>query len=261
MSETEPDIKDQGRHWSRHATQYHEVFLDPYRTEVVNPVLQALEAVPDPGSRSVIDLGCGTGPLLPLLLDRFGAVTALDFAAGMIRKSKARLGDRAEQVTFLNRPMHELEDLAGTIDVAVAVNSIVMPDVRTIDRTLRAVRVALKPGGVFVGAVPAIDAILYHTMLLMDHALDRGDPPEEAERYAAYHAEHTYYDFAFGRFKFQGLRQKFWHGFELEFRLRKAGFGEVQLDKVLYPWDESMYGGETFSDQPRSWDWTFSARP
>ena len=157
--------------------------------------------------------------------------------------------------------MDDLDDFAGQIDVAVAVNSLVMPDVRVIDRTLRAIRASLRPGGVFLGVVPSMDAIHYHTMLLMDQALDRGLDPEEAERSAAFHAEHHFYEFAFGRFAFQGLRQKFWQPFEIRHRMAKAGFTSVELDQVLYPWDESLAGGAELGDHPRSWDWSFQARP
>lgn len=255
------ETKDQGRHWSRHARRYDDVFLDPFRPEVENPWLRALEAIPESAGKAAIDLGCGTGPLLPRLVGRFGRVYALDFAPGMLRRARERLGADAGRVTFLQRAMHELDDLAGQIDVAVAVNSIVMPDTRDIDRTLAAIRRALRPEGRLVGVVPAMDAIHYHTMLLMDQAQDRGMTPEEAERHTAFVAEHGYYDFRFGRFAFQGLRQKFWQPFEVEYRLKKAGFGRVRLDRVLYPWDDSIYGGADFADQPRSWDWSFVARP
>jgi SAM-dependent methyltransferase len=255
------DLKEQGRHWSRHAERYGEVFLDPFREEVENPWLRTIEEFPGAPTKAVIDLGCGTGPLLPRLLDRFGTVYALDFAPGMIKKARARLGGDADRVRFLARPMDDLAELAGCVDVAVAVNSLVMPDVRAIDRTLHAIRATLRRGGLLVGVVPAMDAIHYHTMLLMDQALDRGMPPEEAERHAAFQAEHSYYDFGFGRFAYQGLRQKFWQPFEVEYRLKKAGFGSVTLDRVLYPWDDSVYGGAEFADQPRSWDWSFVAKP
>jgi SAM-dependent methyltransferase len=254
-------VEEQGRHWSRQAARYDEVFLDPFRPGVENPCLDHLLAVPDPGSKSVIDLGCGTGPLLPHLINRFGSVTALDFAPGMIKKARARLGPiDAAAVTFLTRSMAEIDDLAGRFDVVVAINSIVMPDERAIDRAMAGVRSALRPGGVFLGVMPAMDAIHYHTLLLRDRALDRGDSSEEADRHAAFHAEHVYYDFAFGRFLFQNLRQKFWQPFELEYRLRKAGFGSITLEKVLYPWDDHITGGPEFADQPRSWDWSFVAR-
>lgn len=153
--------------------------------------------------------------------------------------------------------MHVLDEIAGLLDVAVAVNSLVMPDVRLIDRTLRSIRASLKPGGVFMGVLPSIDAIAYHLMLLLDQALDQGLEPKEAERLAALRAETRHYDFALGYFHFQGLRQKFWTPFEVEHRLTKAGFTATTLSKVLYPWDDDLAGGNELAGFPRSWDWFF----
>jgi SAM-dependent methyltransferase len=258
---SQSELQNQDRHWSRHAARYDEVFLDPYAPGVENPLWAALEAVPDAAHKTVADLGCGIGPLLPFLVERFDRVIALDFATGMLERAKARLGpESAVRVRFLHRSMHDLNDLAGQLDVAVTVNSLVMPDVRLIDRTLRAIRASLKPEGRLLGIVPAIDAIAYHVMLLMDRALDRGLEPKEAERLAALQAERRYYDFVFGRFRFQGLRQKFWYPFELEYRLTRAGFTAIDLGKVLYPWDESLTGGGDLNEFPRSWDWFFQAR-
>jgi len=254
-------LQGQDRQWSRHALRYDELFLDAFQEGVENPLLERLEQIPDASQKTVADLGCGTGPLLPLLVGRFGRVIALDFAPAMIERARRRLGPDAERVTFLTRAMHELDDLAGQIDVAVAVNSLVMPDVRVIDRTLRAIRASLRDGGLFLGVVPAMDAIHYHTMLLMDTALDRGETPEQAERFAAFSAEHHHYEFAFGRFLFQGLRQKFWQPFEIRHRMKRAGFASVELGHVLYPWDDSMAGGTDLAEFPRSWDWSFLARP
>jgi SAM-dependent methyltransferase len=257
----EREFQNQDRQWSRHAAQYDEVFLDPYAPGVENPLWAALDAVPRAARKTVADLGCGTGPLLPHLIQRFRRVIALDFAPAMIERAKGRLGpEAATRVTFLRRPMHDLDDLAGQLDVAVAVNSLIMPDVRLIDRTLRAIRAGLKPGGWFLGIVPAIDAIAYHAMLLMDRALDRGAEPKEAERLAALQAECRYYDFRFGRFRFQGLRQKFWQPFEIDHRLAKAGFTAITRSKVLYPWDDCLTGGGELEGFPRSWDWFFQAR-
>ncbi len=168
---TKSELQNQDRHWSLHAERYDEVFLDPYAPGVENPLWAALESIPDAGHKIVADLGCGTGPLLPRLIEPFERVIALDFAPGMIERARQRIGPEAgARVAFLKRPMHELDDLVGQIDVAVAVNSLVMPDVRVIDRTLRAIRASLRPGGQFLGIVPSIDAIAYHIMLLMDGA-------------------------------------------------------------------------------------------
>jgi SAM-dependent methyltransferase len=178
----------------------------------------------------------------------------------MLTLARRRLhGAAAARVTFLERAMHEIDDLATTLDVALAVNSLVMPDVRLIDRTLRSIRKGLKPGGLFLGVVPSMDAIYYHLMLLIDHSLDQGLPHAEAEKVAAIHVERRHYDFAFGRFQYEGLRQKFWHPFEIEYRLKRAGFTGIVLEKVLYPWDESLAGGSALAGFPPSWDWFFLA--
>ncbi|WP_435016370.1 class I SAM-dependent methyltransferase [Tundrisphaera sp. TA3] len=262
---TVPETTDrQDRQWSRQAAKYDDLFLDPFRPGVENPLIDAIRAIPDPGSRQVADLGCGTGPLIPLLLERFAGVVALDFAPKMVDVARKRLVaegvEGADRVRFMVRPMYELDELRGQLDVAIAVNSIVMPDVRDIDRTMAAIRAALKPGGTFLGILPSMDAIHYHTMLLNDEALDRGLSPEEAERHAAFQGEHHFYEFAFGRFQFRGLHQKFWQPFEAHHRLSKAGFVDVALEKVLYPWDDTITGGPAFADHPRSWDWFFRAR-
>jgi ubiquinone/menaquinone biosynthesis C-methylase UbiE len=249
----------QERHWSRHAVRYEDLFVDPFAPGVENPLWEALEAIADPAGKTVIDLGCGIGPLLPHLLARFGRVIALDFAPGMLAAARKRLNaEEAGRVRFLERPMHELDDLEGQIDLAIAINSLVMPDLRVIDQTLRSIRACLRTEGLLLGIVPAMDSIHYHTMLFLDQALDHGLEPAEAQRVAAEHAEHRYYDFAFGRFKFQGLRQKFWMPFELEHRLGKAGFAAPELGKVRYPWDD-LVPRLDLSGYPPSWDWFFRA--
>lgn len=254
-------LQNQDRQWSRHAARYDDVFLNPYAAGVENPLWEAIAACDRSEFRVVADLGCGTGPLLPHLHERFDLVYALDFAPAMLAAAKRRLaGGPSSRVIFLERAMHELDDLAGQLDLAIAVNSLVMPDVRLIDRSLAAIHASLRPGGRFLGIVPSIDAILYQTMLLYDQALGHGLEPREAQQFTAFHGEHRSYDFALGRFRYQGLKQKFWHPFEVEYRLGKAAFREIALSKVLYPWDENLAGGIELSTYPRSWDWFFTAK-
>ncbi len=256
------ELHNQDRHWNRHVARYAELFLDPYAPGVENPLWRALAEAPATAASTVADLGCGTGELLPHLAERFGQVIALDFAPAMIERARSRLEPKvSSRVTFLTRPMHELDDLVGRLDVAVAVNSLVMPDVRLIDRSLRSIRESLTSDGLFLGIVPSIDAISYHLSLLTDRLLDQGYEPRDAERLAALQVERRNYDFGFGRFHFQGLRQKFWQPFEVKYRLNRAGFKGISIAKVLYPWDGSLAEGQELVGHPPSWDWFFLARP
>ena len=160
-------------------------------------------------------------------------------------------------VTFLQR---ELTDLTGCgpVDVAVAVNSLVLPDLGDLEKCLGCIHDLLRPGGTVVGIVPGMDAVHHLTMLLLDRARQAGMPQTAARKNAALHAEHELYDFAFGEFRYRGLVQHFWQPFEVSYRLRCAGFRRVRLAKVSLSWDQFGCGKDLASAAP-PWDWFFQA--
>src|SRR5262249_58639041 len=116
----------------------------------------------------------------------------------------------------------------------------------------------LRPGGAFVGIVPAIDAVHYLTMLLLDRARKTGMPQSAARKNAAAHAEHELYDFAFGEFRYRGLVQHFWQPFEVPYRLRKAGFRRVRLAEGAPSWG-AVGTGQGPAGPPPPGGWVFHA--
>jgi SAM-dependent methyltransferase len=250
-------MPDQSHFWSRAAATYEQDFIDPYLPGVRNPLPRALEALADRGRGTAADLGCGVGPLLPALAKLFRRVVAVDFAEGMLKRARERCHGLAN-VEFLHRPLTDLAPLAGQLDAAVAVNSLVLPDVGDLETALRSIHAALRPGGRLLGIVPAMDAVHYCTMLLVDRARRAGMPADKARQNAAHHGEHALYDFAFGGFRFQGLEQHFWQPFEVHYRLRRAGFCRVRLAKVHLAWNQ-FAGAADLKDQPPPWDWFFQA--
>jgi SAM-dependent methyltransferase len=134
-----------------------------------------------------------------------------------------------------------------------------MPDIRDLEEVLRQIRACLRPGGRFLGIVPAMDGVHYFTMLLLDRALATGKPMDAARKNAAHLAEHVYYDFAFGQFRYQGLVQHFWQPFEVRHRLRRAGFRHIKLRKVRLAW-EQLSRSDDLKKYPPPWDWFFQSR-
>ena len=251
-------MTDQSHFWSQAAPRYEQEFIDPYQPDVRNPLRAAVADLADPALGIVADLGCGVGPLLPYLAEHFHHVVAVDFAEGMlIRAREACAG--LKNVEFLRRGLTDLSDQKGRFDVGVAVNSLVMRDPVDLDCALRSIRESLKPGGHFLGIVPAMDAVHYFTMLLLDRASARGLPVDKARQNAAHHGEHDYYDFAFGGFTYQGLEQHFWQPFEVRYRLKRAGFRRVRMMKVLLSWSQFGPAAQDLTDHPPPWDWFFQA--
>jgi SAM-dependent methyltransferase len=252
-------MTDQAHFWSRAARSYEHEFIDPYRPDVKNPLLAILDRLADPAHRTAADLGCGIGPLLPPLAERFRSVIAVDFAEGMLERARERCRG-LNNVEFLQTSLTDLRALAGRIDVAVAVNSLVLPDTAELDASLRQIHAALRPGGRLLGIVPGMDAVHYYTMLLVDRARATGMPLAAARKNAAQHGEHPLYDFTFGQFRYQGLEQHFWQPFEVRYRLRRAGFRRVRLTKVHLSWEQFARGADLKSHPP-PWDWFFQAEP
>jgi len=251
-------MSDQAEHWSRAALRYEQEFIDPYLPDVRNPLLQAIRKLPKTKKQTVIDLGCGIGPLLPFLSERFKHVIALDFAPGMLERARKRC-ENLSNVEFIEASFTQLQSLQRKADVAVAVNSLVLPELKDLLSTLNGISELLQPGGTFLGIVPAIDAVHYFTMLLVDRAMEIGMPEKAARKSAAHHAEHELYDFAFGEFRYRGLIQHFWQPFEVTHRLRAAGFRRVKLKRVDLSWQQ-FGAAKDLSQFSPPWDWFFQSR-
>jgi SAM-dependent methyltransferase len=250
----------QDHFWSKVAPAYETEFIDPYRPDVRSPLLQRLGQLAGPRPKGVVaDLGCGIGPLLPFLAAHFGTVYAVDFAAGMLGRARARCKG-LKNVVFHQLPLTDLTPLAGQLDVAVAVNSLVMQEVHDLEKSLQQIRQALRPGGVFLAILPAMDAVHYLTMLFVDRALARGLPLAQAQQNAAHYCDHPLYNFAFGEFRYQGLDQHFWQPFEVRYRLRRAGFRGIRMTKVLLAWEQFSCAADMCA-QPPPWDWFVHAQP
>jgi len=248
----------QNKFWSKAAKSYEQEFVDPFLKDVRSPLQRALKKLAAAGAKTVGDLGCGIGPLLPFLAETFETVVAVDFAPGMLERARRRCS--AANVSFVERDLTDLTPLADSLDVAVTVNSLVMPSVADQEIVLRQICMSLKPDGRYLGILPAMDSVHYQTMLLVDRARERGLPEDAARKNAALLNDHSLYDFAFGQFRFQGLHQHFWQPFEIDYRFARCGFELLKCEKVHLSW--SQFAGEKeLTKYPPPWDWFFLAKP
>ena len=252
-------MPEQDHFWSRIAATYEREFVDPYRADVRdNPLKKVLRRLRDPEKRVVADFGCGIGPLLPFLSPHYKTVYAIDFASGMLERAREQ-AKACANVRYVQASFKNLQALPEPVDVAVAVNSLVQPNPDDLENALREINRCLKPDGYFLGILPAMDAVHYYTMLLLDRARKAGKPIATARKNAALHCEHETYDFAFGQFRFRGLEQHFWQPFEVAYRFQRTGFTLKRLKKVYLSWKQ-FAGGKDLQDHAPPWDWFFLAK-
>lgn len=248
----------EARHWNRIARKYHEEVISPFQEGVDNPLPGALRRLRGARRLDVVEYGCGTGSLIPLLASRFRHVTAIDFSEAML--AEARKQAAAANVEFLRHDLRDLEPFRDRFDVAVVVNAVLAPDPRDVNRILDGIFGSLRPGGRLLGVFPAMEPVLYQAMLIFEEEIASVHEEKRALSRTRRRLERSKFNFELGRYDEGGLRQKFFYQFEIAWRLRRAGFRHVRLGKVLYPWDPERIGYEMFPDAPPMWDWFVSAR-
>ncbi len=239
------------RDWDRVASDYFAEVVSPLEAGIPAPLLTALDAAARAGARSVADLGCGIGTLLPTLADRFENVLGVDFSAAML--TRARTTCSARNVRLARGDLADLSRFARCFDAAVTVNAVLTPDSSRLDRIFAGLQACLRPGGVLLGIFPAMEAILYQGFLI--HERERAVClPKQARQRTGRLLERAKYDFVFGTYREGKQAQKFFYEFELRHRLRSAGLRRIRVGRITYPWTH-VGGFERFPDEPPMWDW------
>jgi len=116
-------------------------------------VRDTLASIPGRRTKTVGDLGCGAGRLLPYLCGSFGQVIAVDFAPATL--AQARRACTGLPVVFRRRDLRDLTPLRKRLDVAVLLDAVAGPRASDVDRVLREVAASLVHGGVLVATFRA----------------------------------------------------------------------------------------------------------
>lgn len=165
MTESEVDFFDRlAPHWDAD-----EVRSTPAR---VNAILDMLEIKP---GMNVLDLGTGTGVLIPYLVERVGDsgyIVAVDLSEGMLNIARKKYGEYPN-VEFLKLDFEE-EQLPGKYDLVLLYS--VYPHLHYPKDTLAWLfRMNIKPGGRIVIAFPSdekfINSIHHERKSESDHLL------------------------------------------------------------------------------------------
>ncbi len=244
------------RDWDRVAADYFTEIVSPFSSGVPRALVRALDAIPDARRRTAGDLGCGIGTLLPTLAARFRRVVAVDFSPAML--ARARAACPARHVSFRRADLADLRTLAGRLDVALSVNAVLTPDPARLDRIFGELLRVLRPGGRLIGVFPAMEPVLYQGFLIHERERSRHDAARARVRTSRI-LERTKYDFVHATYREGSRAQKFFYAFELTHRLRRAGFRQLRLGRLTYPWGDAVGGYESFPGEPPMWDWLVRA--
>lgn len=244
--------------WDAYADSYHRFIISPLQEDVQNPLFSEIDRLSAGDARVVIDLGTGIGDLLPRLATRFPVVHAVDFSEKMLETAKQRHGEY-QNISFWQSDMRLLTTLGITADVIIAVNSVLMPSFGEVNTALVEINATLRKGGIFIGIFPSMESVLYNCMLVYEREYQKYGEEKQALRSTWRIVEKRKYNFITCVYEDGEERQKFYYEFELRHRLEAAGFKDIKITKVLYPWGERSGDYEDFFGMPEMWDWYVTA--
>lgn len=241
--------------WDKFAEDYYSEVLSPIKNSINSPLIDALKKL-DSKELRVLEVGCGLGELIPFLSKNFKEVVAIDFSEKMI--SLAKVMNHQKNVSFKVMDMTKLS-FEEEFDVIISVNSLLMPNMKDLNKSVSCLYSSLKKGGKLFAIVPSIESHIYQSMLVLDHKLDDGVSTSKAVDKAVDSMQPERYDFVQGVIEFDGDLQKAFYRFEILYRLEKAGFKNFSVDKVFYSWEEWKEAGyDYFPDEKEPWDWYFT---
>jgi len=244
------------RQWDSCAKEYHDLIISPFQKNARNPIYTDIKKIKNKGRKVLIDLGCGRGDLLPFVKG-FKKIYAIDFSKKMLDFARKRHNSR--NVKFIKYDARKLSKLNINADLVIAANSILHPDITDVKKTFSEVYKCLKSKGRFIGVFPSMDSVLHNSMLVFEKEYEKYGNEKRALRNARRKSETNKYVKTIGIYDDDGERQKFYYEVELLRRFRDAGFKQIKIKKVIYPWGKESGDYDDFHGEPEMWDWYVNA--
>ena len=201
-----------------------------------------------------VDLGCGTGRVLPRLARRAERVVGIDFAPELLRVARTRVGDddriqlkRADLSRPLRAPL--------SAELVTCVNVLLAPKEAVRVSMLRNCRRVLAPGGRLVLIVPSLESALWVNDRLIAWNRRAGLRGVRALRGGIATDFATARDLLGGVVDQGGVRTKHYLQEEILQALRRVGLEPVAVERIEYPWDAYFDAPPRWLGRTGPWDW------
>ncbi|MBI4453874.1 class I SAM-dependent methyltransferase [Candidatus Woesearchaeota archaeon] len=245
------------KEWDRLAENYHEEVISPFYGDVENPLFDELKKIKNRKNKLVAEFGCGLFYLGETLSKQFKEVYAFDFSPAMVKRAKEK--NKSCKNTKIGVKDIRKMRYNNKFDIIISVNSIIMPSYNDIDKSFRNIHNALKKKGIVLMILPSMESVIYNGSLILHKQLEKFNE-STAKRTAKVKFENKKYDFFNGYYTDGSERQKFYYKHEVLLFLKKAGFKDIEISKVKYPWGKNISDYEDFPCEEKLWDWFVKAR-
>ena len=236
------------RDWDRVAGSWDEHIMSSLH-ENVNGSIAALIAATAASHRSILDYGCGVGRYLPLLSARFDQVVGVDYSARCVEQAQAQTRElpnvRVHTVKQFARP-----GSGGPFDAVLMANVLLHPRPPVRARILDLALARLRPGGVLLLLLPAIESVHLSEAVRRAHT---------RQRRSAYSRPAGAGAFDPGVIGINGQATKHYSAEEIPLLLQARRLSVTSLARAEYSWRSESFDRLDRRIAARPWDWLVSA--
>jgi SAM-dependent methyltransferase len=219
------------REWNQYAAAFEQEICDITLDETNNQLSRFVAAATLPPDAVLVDLGCGIGSFIAKFGDRFGKIIAIEYAAQIIARAKARCGKRAN-ISWLTMDVSRAFAVIGTCaDMVVCLNVITSPSAAKRNSMWSSLANVTKPKGFALLVLPSLESSA------MVAELEGSAAPGDD-----------------GLVKREDSWQKHYARGELDATLAELGFAVKRIGRAHYPWSTEGLR-KPRSDDRRPWDW------
>lgn len=205
------------------------------------------------------DFGCGVGRYLPLLSQKFKAVSAVDISKKCLEVAQRKYAS-LENVTYWKLDLSTNHSKLDKFDFAISINALLQPSLRKRRSALETIFQHLKPQGNLVVVVPSLESALFSTSRLFDWRERTSNGRKNGFAIKLGPKDARTVDVARGVLNLDGWHEKHYLKEELFVALKDVGFEVDHFEKVEYTWSVMFDKPPRWMRDPYPWDWLATCR-
>ena len=244
-------------YWDKHADSFEDEIFSVFDNDTAGLIVSKLDKY---GSRRQVasDIGCGIGGFLPDMSRCFKSVLAVDISSKCLKRAE-KLYPVLRNVSYRHADLTDPKLKLSKVDLALSVNSVLMPSIRDRREMTKNICRHIKPGGHLVITVPSVESAMLTSAMLVEWNLRIGISPGSATA-ARFSAPPSSRQLRDGVFIIDGVPTKHFLKEELTHVLASSDMTVLESEKIDYPWTSEFERPPKWMKDPYPWDWLIVAK-
>jgi len=243
-------------YWDDLAENYEEEIFSVLKNDANKKISESIKRYSG-GKKIAIDLGCGIGHIIPLLVNSYAKVHAVDISSQCLKRAE-QSNKEFDNVQYWHLDMSKASRKIPKEDLLLSVNSVISPSISIRTGLFRSIKNKISRGGHLLLVVPSLESSLFVDNRTIEMNLRNKSRPSvliwkgfKRNELQEIHAGTKY---------IEGVATKHYLYEELIALINKLELTVISIEKNEYSWKTEFTNPPKWLDSPYPWDWFVIAK-